>query len=369
MKRCTALTALLAVFLSFCSHLQNREIDGPKEESRNLQLNLQKRLQPVPERARLSNQDFFIWGGSMVKGGDGKYHLFYSRWPKKQGFKAWLTHSKIAHAVANDPLGPYRFQEIALNDRGRQFWDGLNTHNPTVKKFGDKYYLYYTGTTGKEKTREGAKYNWLNRNNQRIGVAVANDLNGPWKRFDEPLIDVSKDPGAPDSLMHANPSITRRPNGEFLMTYKAVGKKQKLPSGGPVVHMVATSENPTGPFSKYRDPVFTAEGEDFPAEDPYIWQRNGHYWAILNNHGAFASRKVPLVLFHSRNGIDWKLAEHPIVSRLRIRWKNGKVQKLHSLERPQIWFDERGKPAALFLAATEDRKSHSFNVHIPLNTK
>ena len=30
---------------------------------------------------------------------------------------------------------------------------------------------------------------WVNRNNQRIGVAVADDPNGPWKRFDKPLID------------------------------------------------------------------------------------------------------------------------------------------------------------------------------------
>ena len=27
-----------------------------------------------------------IWGGSVVKGDDGHYHMLYSRWPKNNGF-------------------------------------------------------------------------------------------------------------------------------------------------------------------------------------------------------------------------------------------------------------------------------------------
>lgn len=324
------------------------------------------RLEPVPLTATLSAEDYFIWGGSMVQGEDGRCHLFYSRWEKEKGFRAWLTHSVIAHAVADDPLGPYEFVDIALPDRGAEYWDGLNTHNPTVKKFGDKYYLYYTGTTGDERVVRDRGYNWLNRNNQRIGVAVAEDPNGPWMRFDEPLIETSEDPEAWDALMVANPSVTEGPDGVYLMTYKCVAKQRKLPAGGPVTHMVATAESPTGPFIKHPDPVFTAEGDDFPAEDPFVWYGRDRYWAILNNHGAFAGEDVPLVLFQSKDGIRWELADNPVVSRLRIDWANGESQRLHSLERPQIWFDEAGQPAILFAAATEDRKTHSFNVHIPI---
>jgi hypothetical protein len=47
-----------------------------------------------------------IWGGSLVKGQDGFYHMYYSRWPKNLGW-AWVTHSEVAHAISNSPFGPF----------------------------------------------------------------------------------------------------------------------------------------------------------------------------------------------------------------------------------------------------------------------
>jgi len=335
------------------------------ENSITNSLDFQTMMHPIPLRAKLSNDDYFIWGASMVKGKEGNYHLFYSRWPKSKGFQAWVTDSEIAHAVAKDSLGPYHFVDVALPARGKKYWDGLCTHNPTVHKFDNKYYLYYMGNTGNGVNTEGL--NWIHRNNQRIGVAVSNSPNGPWKRFNKPLIDTSPDSTAMDALCVSNPSITPRPDGGYLMVYKAVGKKRKLPFGGPVVHMVATSQNPTGPFKKYDKPIFTVKNSDFPAEDPSIWWEGGNYWAIIKDqHGAFTGAGRSLALFKSSDGFTWNVADYPLVSKLNIHWADGNVQKLNSLERPQIWLDEKGEPKILFLAATMDRKTNSFNVHIPL---
>ena len=116
-----------------------------------------------------------IWGGSVVKGTDGKHHMLYSRWPTHLGW-AWVTDSEIAHAVADNPLGPYKHKDIALERRGKEHWDGWCTHNPTVHKFGDKYYLYYMGNTGDGEVVGPPgkhKLNWQHRNNQRIGVALS----------------------------------------------------------------------------------------------------------------------------------------------------------------------------------------------------
>ncbi len=72
------------------------------------------------------------------------------------------------------------------------------------------------------------KINWLHRNNQRIGVAVANDPNGPWKRFDKPVLDITyNDDTAPDALMTSNPSVCQMKDGKILMVYKAVGKNHR----------------------------------------------------------------------------------------------------------------------------------------------
>lgn len=325
-------------------------------------MNLNAMLAPVPPEAKFQDKDFFIWGASMVFGPEGKCHLYYSRWPKAKGFEAWVTHSEIAHAVSDKPTGPYRHVDVALPMRGKDKWDGLCTHNPTVHAFGGKYYLYYMGNTGDGKNTTGL--NWIHRNNQRIGVALADHPNGPWKRFDHPLIDIDVDDQAHDALLTSNPSISRRPDGTYLLVYKCVGKRERLPFGGPVVHMVATSQSPTGPFKKHPDPVFTATGDSFPAEDPYIWAQDGRCWAIIKDmRGAFTKKKNTLALFESTSGIDWKLARHPLVTTPKVNWQKQGVERLERLERPQLWLDN-GLPAVLFCAAKDG--NHTFNVHIPL---
>lgn len=331
----------------------------------NKALSFSQRLQPVPAQAKFIDPDYFIWGGSMVEGDDGKYHLFYSRWEKKHGHNAWLTRSEIAHAIADSPTGPYVHVEVVLPIRDPKYWDGGTTHNPTIHKFGDKYYLYYMGNTGDGKVIKG--FNWTHRNNQRIGVAIADNPNGPWQRFNKPLIDVSEDENAYDALLVSNPSIAQRSDGSFIMVYKSVAKHNKLPSGGPVVHLVATSKHPDKDFVKHPDPVFTMPGEKFPAEDPFIWVQGDKLFAIVKDmHGAFTNKGQALVMFESNNGIDWDLADNPLVSTLQINWENKGVEKVAHLERPQLWLKE-GKPSVLFCAVDIDR-GHSFNVHIPLNT-
>ncbi len=322
-------------------------------------------LRPVPKTAVFRDPEYNIWCGTMVRSEDGKCHLFYSRWPRKLGHNAWVTHSEVAHAVADNPFGPYKHVDVALPVRGKEFWDGLCTHNPTVMKFGTKYYLYYMGNTGDGVAMK--TLNWTHRNNQRIGVAVADSPNGPWTRFDKPLIDVSPDANAPDALMMANPSVTQRPDGGYLMVYKAVAKKGKMPFGGPVVHLVATSDSPTGPFKKNYTPIFTKPGEHFAAEDPFIWYDGDRYRAVVKDfHGIFTGRGCSLALFESANGFDWKPSKNVLVSTLQITWADGKVQKLTRLERPQVWL-ENGKPKVLFCALAEQASfDGSVNVAIPL---
>ncbi len=314
-----------------------------------------------------------IWGGSMVKGEDGLYHMYYSRWKKDLGW-AWVTHSEIAHAVSVSSFGPFVHKDVILPARGAEYWDGLCTHNPTIHKFDGKYYLYYMGNTGDGVNHcipGKIEYNWTHRNNQRIGVAVADNANGPWKRFDFPIIDASEDTSALDALLANNPSIAKRPDGGYLMVYKAVGKKTKKIWGGPVVHCVATSDSPTGPFKKYGFPVFTAEGHEFPAEDPSIWYQDGKYRAIVKDmHGAFTDAGQALVMFESEDGFDWKLAPKPLVSKLQITKENDEILQLKHLERPQLYI-ENGKPIALLCAAdTADANGvlHSWNVQIPILT-
>jgi hypothetical protein len=324
-------------------------------------------IQPVPVTAKFDDPEYDIWCGSMVRSDDGKCHLYYSRWPRKLGHQAWVTHSEVAHAISDNPFGPYKHVNVALPVRGKEFWDGLCTHNPTVIKVSGKYYIYYMGNTGDGQVTKSL--NWVHRNNQRIGVAVADNPDGPWQRFDKPVIDVSADTDASDALMTSNPSVTPRPDGGFLMVYKAVAKKGKPPFYGPVVHLTATSDSPAGPFKKNYHTIFGKEGVTFAAEDPFVWYGRDRYWAVVkDNAGYFTNRGKSLALFESKDGLDWKLAKHPFVSTTEITWAGGRKQKLEALERPQVWL-ENGIPAVLFCAVAEKSgREGSFNIQIPLKS-
>src|SRR5579871_6545066 len=144
-------------------------------------LDLREWIQPAPASSRFSDPGYYVWCGSMVRDDKGTCHLFYSRWPQHLGFYAWVSHSEIAHAVADNPQGPYRAKDVALPPRGKEFWDGLCTHDPTVMRFGSKYYLYYMGNTADHYMGDHPdpkvmdQQRWAHRNNQRIGVAVADD--------------------------------------------------------------------------------------------------------------------------------------------------------------------------------------------------
>ena len=350
------------LFVLTCLHLVGIAGVLGAAEPAATELDLGAMLVPSAKTAAFRDPEFNIWCGSMVAGDDGKYHLFYSRWPRSSGHQAWVTKSEVAHAIADQPTGPYRHADVTLPARGKEFWDGDCTHNPTVIRANGKYYLYYMGNFG-----DGSF--WDHRNHQRIGVAVADRPEGPWQRSSTPLIDVSADAGAADALMVSNPSVTQRPDGGFLMVYKGVAKKGKPPFGGPVCHLVALSDQPTGPFVKQPKEIFGKEGVTFAAEDPYIWRNPGddRYRAVVkDNEGNFTHQGYSLALFESFDGLDWKLAAKPLVTTPRVTWADGTSERLAALERPQLFFSA-GKPAVLFCAAA-DRKDRdgSFNLALPL---
>ncbi|MFR9628684.1 MAG: glycoside hydrolase family protein [Rikenellaceae bacterium] len=334
-------------------------------------------LGKVPTTAVFKNGDettWSVWGASMIKDDNGLYHIFYSRWPKANGW-VWAVDSEIARATSTSPYGPWEFQEIVLPRRGVEYWDGWCTHNPTIHKFGDKYYLYYMGTTGDGREIEypiSDEVRWLHRNNQRIGVAVADSPTGPWTRFDKPTLDVSSDDTAPDCLITNNPAVSQTPDGRYLLLYKTAGKKKPLPVGGPVVHMVAFSDSPTGPFVKEDVLVFAVEGNDFPAEDPTIWYQDGKYRAIVKEMASASNDwHASLIHYDSEDGIHWTPGKFQKVSDRQVTWEDGQHYKLSHLERPQI-FMENGEPLLiLFAADTTDVNNvlHSFNIQVPVNIK
>ena len=320
------------------------------------ELDFPKLIEPVQLKSKFTDKGYQVWCGSMIKGKDNKYYLFYSRWPESEPFKNWVINSEVAIAVADSATGPYHFVKVALPKRDKKYWDADCTHNPTIHMFNGKYYLYYMGNFGNGEF-------WNHRNHQRIGVAVASDLLGTWKRKDKPVIDVSKK--GYDSLLVSNPSICEGPDHRFVMVYKCVSNGP-MPFGGTVYHMVAFSDRPDGDFVKQPTPIFYKAGVKFAAEDPFIWYQNGKYWALLKDFkGTFTGKGPSIALFESNDAINWNISKHALAFKLEIPWVTG-TEKVDRLERPQLYF-ENNVPKVLFAAVSVNNKT--FNVAIPLRTK
>ena len=333
-----------------------------EKSSRTSDLDLHSLLLPVPVTAKHAEKGYFIWDGSIVRGNDGKYHMYYSRWSVKDTFYAWVTRSEVVHAVGNSPFGPFVFHDVALPPRGGTYWDATATHNPTVKRFGKKYYLYYMGDRGNGILTDG-NTNIAQHSTMRIGVAVADNPNGPWRRFDKPVIDVSTNEDAPDTLCMNNSTVIQSPTGSYMMIYKASDKE------GHVANLLATADSPVGPFRKELKDLFPIRGVRFPFEDPFFWYdvHRKMYFAVLKDMKGYTvhTGKSTLVLFESKDARHWSLASQPIVSELKLTWADGRHEPVRRMERPQLLFDKKGGAIALTVAIL-DMQGNSWNVTIPL---
>jgi len=302
----------------------------------------QPKLKPFTKDNHFVSKDWYNWGGSIIKGDDNQYYLYYSRWPKKISFYAWLTHSEIAVASSPNASGPWTYQFTALKGRGGNHWDGITAHNPKIKKFDSKYYLYYISTRaglGSDDLTATAKkgYSHKNRstlrNNQRIGVAVANNLKGPWKRGDQPLIE----PDGPIHTITVNPAVTQmhdeKSKGKYLMIFK--GDKQAR-RGAPIVQGIAIGSSPIGPF-KIQPKLAIA---DFRTEDASVWydQSRNRYYATFHAHQGYFG------IITSTDGIHWSKAKQFHLSPKAFKSSTGAVFKGNRMERPNVYIGATGQP-------------------------
>lgn len=344
--------------------------------AQNKGINFQELLPEKYDKANIiEEEDYNVWGTNILKGKDGKYHAIYSRWPKSRGHLAWVTHSEIAHAVSDNLTGPYVFKNVVLPARGKQYWDGDCTHNPHVLEHKGNYYLYHMGNRGSgywDNTPDDRMPSikedewWVNRNNQRIGLAIADDLNGEWKRFDKPLIDVTA-----GRRMTSTPTVSKRTDGKFLMAYKYV-EDDNTRNGGRVIHVTAVSRYPEGPFVDTEVPFITHPAASFAIDDHLEWVYNGNYYCIAkDSRGVWSDYPDgSTMLFESGDmGLDWKPAEHFLVIKAgEIKWSDGTVTKTQRTADMPKFYMETGIPKALTIAVLPKDSEISYSVVIPLKT-
>lgn len=330
----------LVIFSAFTCNANQANKD-PKEKSIEVHKSkidystseLYEQLKPVGRI--LECEGWNVWGCSPIMGEDGKVHVFFSRWPGEHG--QWLSHSEIAHAVADKPEGPYKVIGTVLKGRGAGYWDSHTIHNPTVQKVGDKYYMFYLGNN----LDIAEKENISHAATQRVGLAVADDLNGEWKRISdkEPILDISSNKKDWDSYLTTNPALLQHPNGEFWLYYKAWDRNNdNFRKMG-----LAISKNIEGPYKKIdQNPVVSFSKIKAQVEDAYVYMEKGKFYMVMRDMGVIHPH-VGLLL-ESEDGINW--SEPMLGYGNSEQYFGGDIERF---ERPQVLMMD-GKPAYLFLA-------------------
>ncbi|MEM6379363.1 MAG: glycoside hydrolase family protein [Bacteroidota bacterium] len=315
-------------------------------------------FEQVSERNLLKDADYYNWGSSIIKGEDGKYHLFYSRW--LEDFSAWLTFSEIAHAISDSPNGPWRYKETVLKGRGKGYWDAITAHNPKIKYFDEKYYLYYistnlgdmdyneqdlTDTHGKSLSQSPIRK--MLRENQRTGVAVSSSLNGPFERLEKPIVG----PSGPITTLTVNPAITKGKDDKYYLIVKGDKPNEERFIRN---QAIAISDTPIGPFVMQSKPVI----DYLDTEDMSLWydQKRSCFYGVFHAHEYIG-------LVRSEDGINWEKADPFVVLKKALPKVNGDTIKPDRMERPFI-FLENGKPKTLCLAVKKGDRAYS--VFVPI---
>lgn len=327
-------------------------------------------MQEFPYRAdhaviALESSSHYIWDCSVIYA-EGKYHMFSSRWPRELGFGwNWVYNSEIAHFVSDQPEGPYTFLRVVLPRRGREYFDGMNTHNTCVRYWNGKYYLYYMGTTyggpipQEEQSPERNVEVW---NRKRVGVAVADSIYGEFVRQDHPALEPR---GCQwwDCTITTNPAVAILPSGKTYMIYKS-----RSHAGATLKLGIAVADRPDGPFVRLSDePILAMEHPDMHVEDPFLWydakrekfcviakddSKNGHYGVTGEWGCGFYAE--------SDDCIHFTIPEDSKVFSRSVHWADGTTTQQGNMERTWVLFDEDGKPAYLFNASGAGSSPYSF---------
>lgn len=325
---------------------------------------------PAPMDGGFSLEDHWVWCGSVLRSEDGKYHMYASVWSQAYPFYCgYLLDSRIVRAVSDRPEGPYHYVEDAFEKR-KGFFDASMMHNPTVQRWGDKWIMYYIGTRHKS---EPMSHEWVNAHSsseviealeatpQAIGLAVADKPEGPWRRFDEPVL--SQREGHWDNNVVTNPAACVV-KGRIHLVYRSF-----TPDGMRLG--MAWADTPEGPYERFDEPLDLGHPPGYSVEDPYLWHDGSQFEIFMKDiTGTVSGQMGAGIRAVSVDGQQWHQPEAATVYRRQVLWSDGVERLQGALERPQLLLDEKGRPSHLF-AATGDGEggfenfTRSWNMVLP----
>eukprot|EP00670_Eutreptiella_braarudii_P020086 CAMPEP_0174362142 /NCGR_PEP_ID=MMETSP0811_2-20130205/62904_1 /TAXON_ID=73025 ORGANISM="Eutreptiella gymnastica-like, Strain CCMP1594" /NCGR_SAMPLE_ID=MMETSP0811_2 /ASSEMBLY_ACC=CAM_ASM_000667 /LENGTH=442 /DNA_ID=CAMNT_0015499519 /DNA_START=53 /DNA_END=1381 /DNA_ORIENTATION=+ len=319
-----------------------------------------------PAFHKASRAGVTTWGASAAQAPTGEWYLFASRMVHGCGILTWSSNSEIVQATAPDVMGPYTIVKTLMPSF---------SHGPhLVRAPNGSYILFHIGAgdgisgVPAEACAEGSTIRPFKRPHAKkvapgevpsgdfwIGMAVAEALTGPWRRYG-PLLGLRD--GALEDMI-TNPSVAILPNGTALLYYRTTHRERKRTQR----HIgVAVADHWAGPYRRLsRVPLFEAL-----AEDPYVWQTGGVFHMLVHDSssaGYSNPQKYAGKHAFSRDGLHWTVSPDVPYSAT-VALANGTLVLYARRERPELVVIA-GRPAALITAISAQpwtRRDHGFTM-------
>jgi hypothetical protein len=277
------------------------------------------------------------WDGQILKGSDGRYRMYASRWDQALGHSEW-GKSQAVLAVSDTLWGPYRDKGLMWpDDRG-----GLG-HNVIALRMADDRFAVVVS-----ETRNG-------------DIFVSDTADGPWRNIGSIEVDQSvfksvKTPGDLQETSELRPwkasnvSLILRPDGAYQIIQR---------SG----QMLLSRNGILGPYKVMGDSIYRGLAgvpqRDMRAyEDPVLWYSGGWYHVIVNH---WRERRAYHMI--SRDGLTgWRvqgLAYEPGADF--IRYAGGQVNHWNKLERPAVVMEGSHVVALTFAVIDTPKEAQTGN--------
>ena len=278
-----------------------------------------KDVQPRFVDNGIESNDISFWGGNILKGEDGLYHLFVCGWKENspKGHMFW-SKSTVFNTVSENPWGPFRI--VASIGKG---------HNPEAFRLPDGRYVVYVID----------------------GYYIADSMEGPWfyGRFDFDARDRRIIEGL------SNLTFATRQDSSKIMVCRGGG--------------VWISRDGLSTYRQLTDKRVYPDVEG-RFEDPVIWKDELQYHLIVNDW-------LGRVAFYERSldGLHWTVEDGEAYVPGISRHADGKVENWFKYERAKVMQDEYGRVVQMNFAVIDTVKwddlpndNHSSkNICIPMN--
>ena len=281
----------------------------------------------------VEDNDRSYWGGNIIKGDDGKYHIYVSGWPEStaRGHMAWSSASRVYHVQSDNVWGPYSY----VSDIGAG-------HNSEIYKTGDTYVIYHI---------------------EPLGYYKSKTLGDTWEsgEYTFDLRDRALIAGENRETSLSNCTFAKREDGSLVMMDRGGGIWVSRDGLTDPWHQITTS-------SVYLNSKVTNRGT---LEDPVIWRDHLQYHMVVNDWKARYA-----YYYRSKDGLHWTMEDGKAYTGQDpfARHANGDVEKWHKYERPRVYQDELGRAVRMNFAVIDCVKqsdlgsdTHSSkNINMPL---